>query len=655
MTDTEKLPNRPDDPLRTQLTQALSGTYDLDGEIGRGGMGIVYEARDKRLKRQVAVKLLPPELSYRSDIRSRFLREAETAAQLSHPNIVPIYTVGEADHLVYFIMGYVGGGNLALQLRDRGVLTPDETRRLLREVADALAYAHQRQVVHRDIKPDNILLDRDTGRAVVTDFGIARALSTTTDTRLTTTGVAIGTPAYMSPEQSAGDRDADGRSDIYSLGVVGYQMLCGETPFIAPSTPAMLVKHLTEAPKPLIERIAVPQDLNDIIMRCLAKDPNDRFASAQDLVAALDGHSVSPPAQRAPARSSAFVSPATSNASAVPYPNMAFSGTPSNLPIERWEAPPVRKFRRKLVSFLATGSIFVVLGTFSSHFFFFIAGMWAVGLAGSYAKLWDKGYDWRDVFRQSSDRLFVDMVTETFDDTKALFDPTQRGPALERMRARRRSAPGLFTPNALPEAANAPRRPQVPRPTSITGLHTPLTAELAAGSPVVRDAAATRNDVHRLMNELSPNDRALLPDVSASADALLGRIEVLAATLDELQRADVPGMGDAIEREITQLESEANPLDEERSERRVRRLAQLRRQRISLRDIKARHGVAEEKLNRCVSAMQSMRMDLIRLRAGSRAYDSVTQIAEQAMQLGSEVDAVLYANDEIARVLSKKS
>lgn len=655
MTDTEQLPNRPDDPLRTQLTQALLGTYDLDGEIGRGGMGIVYEARDKRLKRQVAVKLLPPELSYRSDIRSRFLREAETAAQLSHPNIVPIYTVGEADHLVYFIMGYVGGGNLALQLRDRGVLTPDETRRLLREVADALAYAHQRQVVHRDIKPDNILLDRDTGRAVVTDFGIARALSTGTDTRLTTTGVAIGTPAYMSPEQSAGDRDADGRSDIYSLGVVGYQMLCGETPFTAPSTPAMLVKHLTETPTPLTERVAVPQDLNDIIMRCLAKDPNDRFASAQDLVAALDGHAVAPPAHRAPARSSALASPATSNASTVPYPNMAFGGATSTLPIERWEAPPVRKFRRKLVSFLATGSIFVILGTFSSHFFFFIAGIWAVGLAGSYAKLWDKGYDWRDVFRQSSDRLFVDMVTETFDDTKALFDPHQRGPALERMRARRRSAPGLFTPNALPDTANVPRRPQVPRPTSITGLHTPLTAELAAGSPVVRDAAATRNDVHRLMNELSPNDRALLPDVSASADALLGRIEVLAATLDELQRADVPGMGDAIEREITQLESEANPLDEERSERRVRRLAQLRRQRISLRDIKARHGLAEEKLNRCVSAMQSMRMDLIRLRAGSRAYESVTQIAEQAMQLGSEVDAVLYANDEIARVLSKKS
>jgi len=248
------MPLRPDDDLGNHVASVLAPNYELDDEIGRGGMGIVYCAMDKRLKRKVAVKLLPPELAFRSDIRSRFLREAETAAQLSHPNIVPIYNVEERDNLVYFIMAYIAGDNLAVRLQKEGAMDPEELRRILREVADALAYAHKRNVVHRDIKPDNILLDEDTGRAMVTDFGIARALTDKNDSRLTATGMAIGTPAYMSPEQSAGEADIDGRSDLYSLGVVGYQMACGDLPFNAPNTPSMLVKHLSERPVPVEQR-----------------------------------------------------------------------------------------------------------------------------------------------------------------------------------------------------------------------------------------------------------------------------------------------------------------------------------------------------------------------------------------------------------------
>src|SRR5687767_11303340 len=165
-----------DAELHAHVERVLSANYELDREIGRGGMGIVYKAKDRRLKRQVAVKLLPPELAFRSEIRSRFLKEAETAAQLSHPNIVPIYSVDEQEGLVFFVMAYVSGDNLAKRLHERGVLTVDETRKVLREVADALAYAHDRGVVHRDIKPDNILLDAVTGRPMVTDFGIARAM-----------------------------------------------------------------------------------------------------------------------------------------------------------------------------------------------------------------------------------------------------------------------------------------------------------------------------------------------------------------------------------------------------------------------------------------------------------------------------------------------
>ena len=165
-----------DDELRAHVERALTAHYELDCEIGRGGMGIVYRARDRRLKRQVAIKLLPPELAFRSEIKSRFLREAETAAQLSHPNIVPIYTVDEQAGLVFFVMAYISGDNLAKRLHERGVLTTDETRKILRDVGDALAYAHECGVVHRDIKPDNILLDAVTGRPMVTDFGIARAM-----------------------------------------------------------------------------------------------------------------------------------------------------------------------------------------------------------------------------------------------------------------------------------------------------------------------------------------------------------------------------------------------------------------------------------------------------------------------------------------------
>src|SRR3954466_10088859 len=295
--------------LRAHVERGLSAHYELDNEIGRGGMGVVYRARDKRLKRHVAIKVLPPELAFQSAIRTRFLREAETAAQLSHPNIVPIYTVDEAEGLVFFVMAYISGDNLAKRLHDKGVLAVEDVRRITREVADALAYAHERGVVHRDIKPDNILLDASSNRAMVTDFGIARAVSDIDSGRLTATGMAIGTPAYMSPEQAAGDRQIDGRSDLYSLGVVAYQMLVGEPPFVANSTPAMLVKHISERPTPVsARRSGVPQDLGRAVMMCLEKAPDQRFPSASALVTALDTGSM--PEMRSAAPDSGALVPA---------------------------------------------------------------------------------------------------------------------------------------------------------------------------------------------------------------------------------------------------------------------------------------------------------------------------------------------------------
>src|SRR3954453_5924789 len=208
------------DSLRDRVVGALGQQYQVDGEIGRGGMSVVYRARDLRLNRAVAIKVLPPELAYDPAIRLRFTREAQTSAQLSHPHIVPIYDVGERDGVAYFVMALVTGGNLASMLARAPRPPIDDTRRIVREIADALEYAHQRGVVHRDIKPDNVLLDGDTGRVMVTDFGIARAIEA--GGRLTATGIAVGTPAHMSPEQAMGEGEVDGRSDIYSLGILAY-------------------------------------------------------------------------------------------------------------------------------------------------------------------------------------------------------------------------------------------------------------------------------------------------------------------------------------------------------------------------------------------------------------------------------------------------
>jgi len=272
--------------LRDRVTAAFGDQYLIEEEVGRGGMAVVYAAEDVRLQRRVALKVLPPDLAFRSDVRERFVREAQTAARLNHPHIVPIYAVHENAGMVCFAMALVIGETLAEFIAKPTRPTFAMIANVLEQVADALAYAHASGVVHRDIKPDNVLLDRESGRAMVTDFGIARAAET--GARLTQTGVAVGTPAFMSPEQATGDKDVDGRSDVYSLGVVGYLLLAGRLPFAAPTTPAMLVAHVSETPPPIWSlRPDAPRSLVDILERCLAKKPGDRWASAQAMRDAL--------------------------------------------------------------------------------------------------------------------------------------------------------------------------------------------------------------------------------------------------------------------------------------------------------------------------------------------------------------------------------
>jgi serine/threonine-protein kinase len=247
-------------------------------------MGVVFLARDVALDRLVAIKLLPPAQATLPDLRERFLREARTSAKLSHPNIVPIFAVEEVGDFVFFVMAYVEGETLGDRVRRRGPLPPPASARMLQEVSWALAYAHLRGVVHRDIKPDNILLEKETGRALVTDFGIARVEA---PTGLTGVGEVLGTAQYMSPEQACGE-PVDGRSDLYSLGVVGFYTLSGKLPFDAPSTAALLAMHITK-PAPPLATVApgLPGRLAQAIDRCLAKAPADRFASGEALAEAV--------------------------------------------------------------------------------------------------------------------------------------------------------------------------------------------------------------------------------------------------------------------------------------------------------------------------------------------------------------------------------
>ena len=266
------------------LAAALAGRFTLGRELGRGGMGVVYLARERALDRDVALKVLPPALAAQADLRERFLREARTAAGLSHPNIVPVFSADETGGFAWFAMGFVDGESLGQRLAARGRLGPADAVRILREAAWALAYAHARGVVHRDVKPDNLLIERADGRTLVTDFGIARQAK---DVGLTADGHVLGTVQFMSPEQ-VNAAPLDGRSDLYALGVVGFLMLAGRLPFTETQASAVLVAHATK-PAPPLASVApdVPASLCAVIDRCLSKDPAGRYATGEALADAL--------------------------------------------------------------------------------------------------------------------------------------------------------------------------------------------------------------------------------------------------------------------------------------------------------------------------------------------------------------------------------
>jgi len=600
------------DLLAQRLSQALGSSFTLDGEIGRGGMGVVYHARDERLKRAVAVKVLPPELAFREEIRMRFLREAETAARLSHPHIVPIHSVGEGpEGLVYFVMAYVDGESLAARLKRRERLPPEEARRILMETADALGAGHALGIIHRDVKPDNILLEGSRGRTVLTDFGIAKALTSTTGPgTLTATGVAIGTPHYMSPEQAAGDREIDGRSDIYSLGVVGYQMLAGELPFSAPTVPGLLLKQITEqAPNLQDKSPTCPDDLASCVMRSLEKEPEARWPTADALRRALESRSAPPyrPSRRTsggaargemrlppPARLSGGGRPperrrATRPAKKDPKSELTPSG----------ESKMVVRFRDGFVSWASVCGGLMLIDLIQGgglSWSLFPTAVWAgFGLLPQYMKLWQNGYSWRDVLN-------------------------------------RPAAPDAH------EALHGPRR----------ALPAPKADEFGRHVDTVRLARNDREAILKIMERVPTSERKLLPDVVVTVDALLKRAEELARMLHGMSADVDDGALARIEVRI-----EAVKHHEEGTER-ERQLSLLDRQRQALSDLLTRRKRVEEQIDSCVLAMQNVRFDLLRLRSAGVAavLSDLTNATQQARALSRDVDHVIAAAGEIRDVLS---
>jgi hypothetical protein len=628
-----------DKPLPARLGEALGDAYTIEGEIGRGGMGVVYRARDERLQRRVAIKVLPPELAFQKDIRERFTREAQTAARLSHPHIVPIHTVGEGQGLVYFVMGYVDGESVAARIRRRGRLPVDEARRIMMEAADALSAAHALSIIHRDIKPDNILLEGSRGRVMVTDFGIAKALSSTSGATLTGAGVAIGTPAFMSPEQAAGEREIDGRSDVYSLGVVSFQMLTGDLPFTAPTVAGILMKQITEpAPDIRNRRPDVPEDLALAVSRCLEKDPENRWPSADALRRSLESRSVSgyrptgttfkgqrleSPAESRPltgarSRASAGVgsrrgTDARPGVPPRPVPAPRGEGAPrrrdyrgrgaKDLPVpDTGEPRIVQKVRGQFASWAAVSlgclGINVATGIHDPWFLFPMFGM-GIGLLRNYAQLWQSGYSWRDVLT-------------------------------------RPPAPDAVETTMVKGAARLARQ-----------LPPPRADDYGAQLVAIQQVQSDRQAILSLLEKLPPSERKLLPEVQQTVNGLYERATDLARTLHAMDsNLDIEGLTQ-IEERIAALSRE--PDDPERA----RRLNLLQRQRQTIADIQGRRGQVASHLESCVLAMQNVRFDLLRLRSAGVAavLGDLTQATQQAKALSRDVDNAIAAAGEIREAM----
>ena len=625
------------EPLQEQVAAAVGPQYEIEGEIGRGGMSVVYRARDQRLNRPVAIKVLPPELAHDPAIRTRFTREAQTSAQLSHAHIVPIFDVGASEGMAFIVMAIVNGGNLAMLLTREPRQPIDEVRRLLAEIADALGYAHLRGVIHRDVKPDNILLDETNGRAMVTDFGIARAIEAST--RLTVTGIAVGTPAYMSPEQAIGDREIDGRSDVYSLGVLGYQMLTGRLPFNAGNSMALLLKHVSETPPAILElRPDTPRSLREAVERALAKSREDRWPTAAAMREALLSDRSGAPSWRADNREPVrYTSPRPDGSRAEPsvsprrivVPDVRSSIAPSaKLPngmklepdhltaLTPEQRADLRLWhgRVNLMDRIKTmrGYALLTLGALGLGIAGFVFGVdeappfVLAPLVPLYmsVKLWRRGRS----LRQSGLLL-----------RRVLLMPRAR--------------------QAFPAPRRTPQEQQLEKVAPREVLESPYGVAL-------RRAVEDRAAILEIAAKLPKEDRAQLKELEPTANALVERVSRLAQMVHRLDQSIDPRLADEIAARIATMPREgASPESD-------RQLSLLRRQRLTLDELVQRRLTLTRQIDNAALALGNLRLDLIKLRSSGlqSAMSDVSMATQEARALSREISAVLEAAAELEKL-----
>ena len=629
--------------LHDRVLAAIGQHYELEGEIGRGGMSVVFRARDLRLNRPVAIKVLPPELAHDPAIRARFTREAQMSAQLSHTHIVPIYDVGDRDGIAYFVMALVSGSNLGAHLAREPRQPVDEVRRILGEVADALAYAHLRGVIHRDIKPDNILLDRQTGRAIVTDFGIAWAMET--GARLTATGIAVGTPTYMSPEQAVGERELDGRSDLYSVGVLGYQMLTGRVPFEAGNSMALLLKHVTERPRPIADlRPDAPRPLRDTIERAMMKAPEDRWPTAaafRDALLSPDSLGASWRAdQREPVR---YTSPRPDGSRRVPAVRSPVPRAPGlRVDARRGEldeavTPLLRGQRMDLV---LEPPHLAPLTTAQREDLRLWHGR--VNLLDRIKAM--RGY--AAVTLASVGGGIAGFAVGVNELPPLIFSPLvpifmsmklwRRGKSLQASGLKLRRVLFMLRAHWVLRAAPGAAEQQLEKLAPREVLDTPEGA-------VIRRAVEDRTAILDIFAKLSKADKSLLPDLTATVKALVERVAHLAQMLHRLDASIDPTLGHELDARIAQVERESGSIDGERQ------LNLLRRQRGTLDELVQQRAALARQLDSAGLALGNLRLDLIKLRSSGlqSALSDVTTATQEARALSSEIDAVLAAAAEM--------
>ncbi|HKH90291.1 MAG TPA: serine/threonine-protein kinase [Gemmatimonadaceae bacterium] len=617
--------------LRERVAAALRHQYRIEDEIGRGGMAIVYRARDVRLERLVAIKVLPPELALDPALGARFTREAQTAAQLAHPHIVPIHDVGERDDIAYFVMSLIDGGNLAQRLAQQRRRPVDEVRRLLCETADALAYAHLRGVVHRDVKPDNILIDGQGGRAMVTDFGIARAIEG--DSRLTLTGVAVGTPTYMSPEQAVGERDLDGRSDIYSLGVIGYQMLTGRPPFSAGNSMALLLKHVSERPRPIAElRPEAPKPLCDAIERALKKAPEDRWPTAAAMREALmTGDEAAQPGRREGREPIRYTSPIPRNrrgTSPTPPSRVAPQGDaaspPSPISGTLVLEPPhlaglTAEQRADLRLWVGRVNLLDRVKSYRRYALYTV-GAWIGGTICF-------GFGVAELPPLVAGPIVPIIMTTTL---------VRRGASLRLAGLQLRRV--LFSRRSRRAIAAAP----LPTNRQLRKLAARPVLESTYGA-AIRRAAEERATILQILKKLSKADRALLPDVVPTVNALVERVAHLATTLHRIDTEFDPELAGVLESRLADAEGRENSTDE------LRQVALLRRQRISMEHLGRQRVALTRQLENAGLALENLRIDLLKLRASGleAGLSDVTSATQEARALSHDIGVALHAVAEV--------